>query len=62
MGGVHPGEGGEFGGGVEVDVGVDYGDCSRGGLRGGHCGMVVVSNQVGNGGGLVVVLLLGKVV
>ena len=43
MGGGHPGEGGEFGGGIEVDVGVDYGDCPGLG-RGGHFGLVVASS------------------
>ena len=60
MGGGHPGEGGEFGGGIEVDVGVDYGDCPGLG-RGGHFGLVVVDGCGMDVSGLVVVLSLGEV-
>lgn len=37
-----PGEGGELGGGVEVDVGVDYGDVGCGCWR--HCTVVGLGN------------------
>lgn len=38
VGGRVPGESGEFGGGVEVDVGVDYGDVGCG--CEGHCAVL----------------------